>query len=212
MKSGRFLAKLLLVSTSLLSSQAPVPPPGLEAPTRKVDSDPRSTSALRKDYEAMKKIPGAGAHTKAMLVSLARRGETEALQELACEMFGPDRYRVASSSVSQVGGWFAIRVYLDLLSDPRRFDAIRPKGTRDVVIDSADVIALEQLRAVVPNLPAFAKDQIWDPVQRKRVEALWRQWVEEHKATLETLQPAGEGVIIEKQYCRQYLKKGKKRS
>lgn len=170
---------------------------------------------LRKLLKELKKLPD---ETSAVEKALAKLGDKDALQEVAClvrsshpliQIHGMER------ELPEIGGWFSIKVLENSFDADSRFkEGVKKYRKRkviplDVVLSAPSRMALELLDRLVPDpsKPKFTGD-IGD---KSKEIAEWREWIKANQDRLSTMEPTGEGVDFSGKVCqsREYRKKEK---
>lgn len=149
-------------------------------------------------------------------LSLAKLGDTEALQETYCrvESQHPLVWREAIRDIEEIGGWFSIQILATQIDADTRWQKSLRKYRKDIgndiVLRPPSTTALVVLPKVVPNppWPSLTPLQAQLPHTQKEFTA-WKKWIDENKASLRRLEPTGDGVEFSLNGCRAYRKKEK---
>jgi hypothetical protein len=140
-------------------------------------------------------------------LALAKSGDRHHQQQFVCELYSADKQRMQSmgfSEVPQIGGWFAIQFYRELLSPEARVRyMIAKKGaaTDSGAITEPRLWTLALLPKIVSNPPVRAIDSSAGLEELQRYAQIWRDWIRVNESSLRKLQPTGEGVDFSGRTC-----------
>lgn len=136
-------------------------------------------------------------------VGLAKDRVREQLQQIICELdFGePEIQNIAYEKVNDIGGWFAIRTLARFLEDDPQYKKTRWNGS--FLSLPWQESALRSLPLLVPSPPALPPYVPGD--HAGEVKSL-RQYLQDHRETLQKIEPLGNGLVTSKQACLQILK------
>jgi hypothetical protein len=151
----------------------------------------------------------------AIRMALARLGDHEQMQELLCKLrrSRPTEIQtVALDQISYVGGWYAIRIYRELLmpAAQARFakEKVRSQKT-DVALSEPRWWALSSLPKVVPDPLPPGIDYGFNLAQMPEYSQKWSAWIQENEDRLKKLKPTGAGVDFSGRSCRNSQDKDK---
>ena len=144
----------------------------------------------------------------AIKMALAKLGDREQQQELLCKLFrsSPTESQiVALDQIPYVGGWYAIRIYRELMT-PRaqaRFAQAKLRFQEgDVALSEPGWWALSSLFKVIPDpLPADI-DYGFNLAQIPEYSQKWSAWIQANQNRLKKLKPTGAGVDFSGKSCK----------
>jgi hypothetical protein len=146
-------------------------------------------------------------------LALAKLGETQQLEEIACEAnFGSASMRddVATHDLPYLKGWFSISLLSNWLNETYKADdLLRDKPGGDEVFLSPPELALKTLSKLLPDAPIPEPSPLW--VQTRNQEKLaplrqaWRDWISQNEESLRKLAPSGDGVDSSRPACKRVL-------
>jgi hypothetical protein len=134
-------------------------------------------------------------------MALAKLGEREQQQQIVCVFYRGDKYeadRAGSRQLRYIGGWFAIRLYMEMLANKQiwsHWAKAKPQGITDEAIPSPSDMALNELPKLVPGLPPL------DQKNWKASQSLCPEYIRKHEAELSSLLPTGKGVDLSGKTC-----------
>ena len=134
-------------------------------------------------------------------MALAKLGEREQQQQIVCIFYRGDKIRAQNAGFDQlpyIGGWFSIRLYVEMLANKQIYShwlKSEPHGS-DAVLESPDSMALTYLSKLVPGLPPL-NEKDWKQTQRQ-----WPEYIRQHEAELNHLEPRGEGIDFSGASCK----------
>lgn len=149
------------------------------------------------------------------VMALARLGDQRAQQAMVCDIYRASQLemqQVALTEVSYVGGWYAIRIYRDLLTpaaETRFLKAKQLPKSSDMTLVEPRWWSLISLPKVVPNAPLGSVDSGFSASQIQDYSQKWTAWIQDYEDELEKLQPTGEGIDFSGKTCKS---KSRKRS
>jgi hypothetical protein len=148
-------------------------------------------------------------------MALAKLGDREQQQAMVCDIYRASQLemqQVALTEVSYVGGWYAIRIYRDLLTpaaETRFLKAKQLPKSSDMTLVEPRWWSLISLPKVVPSAPLGSVDSGFSASQIHDYSQKWTAWIQDHEDELEKLQPTGEGIDFSGKTCKS---KSRKRS
>lgn len=181
--------------------------------------DPLAISQMEREHDLqdLKTLmlePGQASKLGVRL-SLARLGDTDALQVFACESLTNDGGSpiFMRDVLNRIGGGFAVQVYRQLLdSDPRFLPPIQ-KAERKCVSEKKamdcvspappSILALFELPKLVPNspIPAPSSHNLGMGDDGGALKDQWRTWIDTHQVELRDLRPTAEGISFDSGFC-----------
>jgi hypothetical protein len=148
-------------------------------------------------------------------MALAKFGEGEQLQEIACEAnFGcPSiQYNIVTHKLKYVQGWFSIEMLAGWLDENHKFQALFVDRPSDMLFTRPQDVALKVLPEIVPNPPPFSSEpHIVDWMSQNDDEKLapvrqaWREWINKNEESLRKLTPLGDGLDLSRSACKRVL-------
>jgi hypothetical protein len=143
----------------------------------------------------------------AIKMALAKLGDREQQQELLCKLYRSspsESQNVALDQIPYVGGWYAIRIYRDLLTPAAaawfakaklRF----PEG--DIALAEPRWWALSSFPRVAPYPLPTGIDYGFNLAQMPDYSQKWSAWIQQNQKRLKKLQPTGAGVDFSGRSC-----------
>jgi len=144
----------------------------------------------------------------AIKMALAKLGDREQQQELLCKLYWSrpsESQTVALDQTPYVGGWYAIRIYRDLLTPAAaawfakaklRF----PEG--DIALAEPRWWALSSFPRVAPYPLPTGIDYGFNLAQMPDYSQKWSAWIQQNQKRLKKLQPTGAGVDFSGRSCK----------
>lgn len=154
----------------------------------------------KRDIQSVKELYGDGEFSM-LQITLAREGEPEQLQQLACEAdYGSrDVQYNAIEKLRSVSGWFSITLLSDLASSSAKATNQQHSG------DAVEVHALEALLSMSPNSP-FPESYPLRTEDYSKDFAAWKAWWDTNHDSLKSMQPTGGGIVESAAVCQRVLK------
>lgn len=146
---------------------------------------------------------------KAIKMALARLGDREQQQELLCKLLRSsptESQTVALDQIPYVGGWYAIRIYLELLTPAAegRFAKAKLRFREgDVALAEPRWWALSSLPRAAPYPLPPGVDYGFNLAQMPEYSQKWSAWIRQNRARWKKLQPTGAGVDFSGRSCKQ---------
>lgn len=137
----------------------------------------------------------------------AKLGDKAEQQQFVCELLGADKQKMQSMALEElpnIGGWYAIQMYRELLSPGARIRYYRAKtkpGQDSKLLSEPRIWSLAQLPKVVPNPPLNLADPKLDNQELLRQVQLWKDWIHANELSLRKLEPTGEGIDFSGRSC-----------
>jgi hypothetical protein len=134
-------------------------------------------------------------------MALAKLGEREQQQQIVCVFYQGDKYEAEIAGRRQlpyIGGWFAIQLYVEMLSNEKlwsHYIKASPRDTGDQAMLGPRGAALNTLPKLVPGLPPL------DQKNWKASQSLCPEYIRKHEAELSSLLPTGKGVDLSGKTC-----------
>lgn len=148
-------------------------------------------------------------------MALAKLGEREQLQEIACEAnFGSSsiQYNTVTHKLKYVQGWFSIDLLAAWLEENHKFKGLLSDHWGDIVYKRPQDLALKVLPEIVPNPPPFSSEpQLENWMSRNEDEKLspvrqaWHEWIYQNVDSLRKLTPHSEGIDASEIACKGVL-------
>jgi len=144
-------------------------------------------------------------------LALAKLGEPEQLQEIACEA----EYGYASLQSSAVrklkyvGGWFSLNLFERWLDEPHSIVPLLNEPRGDAIYLGHREYALTELPRIAPNpaaeapLPFYLQTLAQEKLEPYRQS--WREWFSTNGPSLRNLSPTGQGVDFTAATCKKVL-------
>lgn len=158
---------------------------------------------------------GLAALADAAQLALAKLGEHEQLQQIACEAeFGSPSVRdqVVNWKLQYVQGWVSISVLTAWIEEDHVFSALLTDHFGDVIYSRPQDLALKVLPEIVPNPPPYSSDphlDDWiaqsDDQKLMAVRRAWREWIRENASSLRRLNPVDDGIDLSESTCKLVL-------
>jgi hypothetical protein len=142
-----------------------------------------------------------------LLMALAKLGDHEQQQALVCELHtgSPQEMQtVALDKISYVGGWYAIRIYRELLTPKAkvRFKKAKLREQGDLALSEPQWWALTGLLQVAPYPPPPGIDYGFNLAQMPEYSQIWLAWIRKNERKLKTLETTGAGVDFSGKACK----------
>jgi hypothetical protein len=136
-------------------------------------------------------------------LGLAKNGEREQLQQIACELYfgNQERQDNAYGKINDIGGWFAIRTLARFLEDDPQYKKTRWNGS--FLSLSWQDSALRSLPLLVPDPPALPP---YVPGDHAGEVKILRQYLRDHRESLEKIEPTGNGLVSSERECMEILR------
>ena len=146
-----------------------------------------------------------------LLMALAKLGDREQMQALVCELHtgSPQEMQaVALDKISYVGGWYAIRIYRELLTPAAkaRFEQALLRQQSDLALSEPQWWALYSLLRVAPYPPPSGIDYGFNLAAMPDYARIWLAWIRKNEYRLKKLQPTGAGVDFSEKACKRKSK------
>lgn len=148
-------------------------------------------------------------------LALAKLGEKEELQEIACEAnFGSPsiQYNVVTHKLKYVQGWFSISILVGWMEENHKFEGLLVDRASDMLFTRPQDIAVKVLPDIVPNPPPFSSEPHlvdWmsgnDDEKLAPVRKAWRDWIKKNEESLRKLTPVGDGLGLSRSTCKHVL-------
>lgn len=212
------IASMLLVITSVLFAQVPVPREGRSLLDRARKGDDSALSEMErtgdvKDLHTLLNEPHY-AGKRAAQMALARMGDTEILQYYACRSLSDDIWRIEDlmrEDLDYIGGDFTIELYRHLLDSDSKFRPQLDQSIKNAREHGGDTwpqlpstLAVSRLSKLVPDssIPGLSSLQIQsEPQSVEELKARWKAWIDTHQLEIRKLKPSAKGVHFEAEYC-----------
>jgi hypothetical protein len=145
-------------------------------------------------------------------LALAKLGEKEQLQEIACEAeygYASLQNSVVEHKLKYVGGWFSLNLLGRWLDEPHSIAPLVKEPRGDVIYLGHREYALTELPKIAPNPAAEVPPPLY--LQTRAQEKLepyrqsWREWFQTNGDSLRNLQPTGKGIDISAATCKRAL-------
>ena len=146
--------------------------------------------------------------TTAIKMALAKLGDREQQQEILCKLFRSspsESQTVALDQIPYVGGWYAIRIYRDLLTPAAEARFAKAKlrfREGDVALAGPGWWAVSSFPKVVPYPLPKGIDYGFNLAQTPEYSEKWWAWIQENKDRLKKLKPTGAGVDFSGKSCK----------
>jgi hypothetical protein len=148
-------------------------------------------------------------------LALAKLGEKEQLQEIACEAnFGSPSIQdnVVTHKLKYVQGWFSIGILAGWTEENHKFEGLLVDRASDMLFTRPQDVALKVLPEIVPNPPPFSSEphvDYWmsrhDDEKLAPVRQAWREWISKNEESLRKLTPLADGLDISRSTCKRVL-------
>jgi len=145
----------------------------------------------------------------AIRMALAKLGDREQQQELLCKLYRgspAESQTVALDQIPYVGGWYAIRIYRELLTPAAATRFAKAKfrfREEDVALSEPRWWALSSLFKVVPDPLPSGIDYGFNLAQMPEYSQKWSAWIQDNEDRLKKLQPTGAGVDFSGRSCKE---------
>ena len=145
----------------------------------------------------------------AIKMALAKLGDREQQQDLLCKLFRSsptESQNTALDQIPYVGGWYAIRIYRDLLRPAAAARFIKAKlrfREGDVALSEPRWWALTSLPKVAPYPLPPGVDYGFNLAQIPEYSQKWAAWIQQNRDKLKKLQPTGAGVDFSGKSCKE---------
>jgi hypothetical protein len=145
----------------------------------------------------------------AIKMALAKLGDREQQQELLCKLYWSspsESQTVALDQIPYVDGWYAIRIYRELLTPAAaaRFAKAKLRFQEgDVALAEPRWWALSSFPRVAPYPLPTGIDYGFNLAQMPDYSQKWSAWIQENQDRLKKLQPTGAGVDFSGKACKQ---------
>jgi hypothetical protein len=145
----------------------------------------------------------------AIKMALAKLGDREQEQELLCKLYQgspTESQTVALDQIPYVGGWYAIRIYRELLTPAAEIRFAKAKlrfREGDVALAEPRWWALSSLPRVAPYPLPAGIDYGFNLAQVPDYSQKWSTWIQQNKDRLKKLKPTGAGVDFSGRSCKQ---------
>lgn len=143
----------------------------------------------------------------AIKMALAKLGDRDQQQGLLCELFRnspTEMQTIALDQISYVGGWYAIRIYQELMTpaaDIRFAQAKARFRDSDFALSEPRWWALTSLPRVAPYPPPPGIDYGFNLAQVPEYSQQWSAWIQQNRDRLKKLKPTGAGVDFSGRSC-----------
>jgi len=144
---------------------------------------------------------------EALGMALAKLGDREQQQALLCELHtgnSPEMQAVALDKISYVGGWYAIRIYGELLTPAAEARFTKAKlrfRDGDVALAEPQWWALSSLPKVAPYPLPPGIDYGFNLAEMQEYSQKWSAWIQQNGDRLKKLRPTGAGVDFSARSC-----------
>jgi hypothetical protein len=144
----------------------------------------------------------------AIRMALAKLGDREQQQEILCDLYQgspTEMQTVALDQIYYVGGWYAIRIYRELLTPAAEVRFTKAKlRFRDgnVALAEPRWWALSSLPKVAPYPLPPGIDYGFNLAEMQEYSQKWSAWIQQNGDRLRKLKPTGEGVDFSGKSCK----------
>jgi hypothetical protein len=144
----------------------------------------------------------------AIRMALAKLGDREQQQEILCDLYQgspTEMQTVALDQIYYVGGWYAIRIYRELLTPAAEARFTKAKlRFRDgnVALAEPRWWALSSLPKVAPYPLPPGIDYGFNLAEMQEYSQKWSAWIQQNGDRLRKLKPTGEGVDFSGKSCK----------
>jgi hypothetical protein len=144
----------------------------------------------------------------AIKMALAKLGDREQEQELLCKLYQgspTESQTVALDQIPYVGGWYAIRIYQELLTPApeARFTKAKLRVPQsDMALSEPRWWALSSLPKVAPYPLPPGIDYGFNLAQMPEYSQKWWDWIQQNRSRLKKLKPTGAGVDFSGKSCK----------
>jgi hypothetical protein len=145
---------------------------------------------------------------EAIGMALAKLGDRKQMQALLCELHTgnpTEMQAVALDKISYVGGWYAIRIYRELLTPVAEVRFTKAKlrvPQSDIVLSEPRWWALSSLPKVTPYPLPDGIDYGFNLAEMQEYSQKWLAWIQQNGDRLKKLQPTGAGVDFSGKSCK----------
>lgn len=140
-------------------------------------------------------------------IGLAKSEDSQQLQQFVCELYGADKQKMESMALvdlPNIGGWYAIQIYRELLSPEARVRYYRAKAKSGRISSHSSeprIWSLTQLPKIVPNPPfGLPEPNIGNQELLRQIQS-WKDWIQANETSLSKLQPTGDGIDFSGTSC-----------
>jgi hypothetical protein len=195
--------------------EAGIPSPGLVLALG-ASRDPQYLPLLRKLASGGIHL-GEGQQAWAAQMALAKLGQEQELSEIQCEVRQMSnqeaRYYAVKEKLPYVGGWFAIRLEADQLTETP--DNKRDLSWGDNVVENSQMLAIKVIPDLIPQTIVEPRERFGtihrqtghiNGLSDKQVIDGWYHWILDHQKELEDLQPTGKQIEYSKTKCDKYFR------
>jgi hypothetical protein len=150
-----------------------------------------------------------GEEKTAIKMALARLGDREQQQDMLCKLVRgspTESQTLALDQIPYVGGWYAIRIYRDLLTPAAavRFEKAKLRFREgDVALAEPRWWALSSLPRVTPYPLPNGIDYGFNLAQVPEYSQKWLDWIQQKRDKLKKLKPTGAKVDFSGRSCKQ---------
>jgi hypothetical protein len=144
----------------------------------------------------------------AIKMALAKLGDHEQQQELLCKLYWgspSESQTVALDQIPYVGGWYAIRIYRELLTPAAAARLAKAKlrfREGDVALAEPRWWALSSLFKVLPDPLPAGIDYGFNLAQVPEYSQKWSAWIQQNERRLKKLKPTGAGIDFSGKSCK----------
>src|ERR1700675_3417319 len=146
-------------------------------------------------------------------LALAKLGEAQPLQEIACEAnLGSARIQdqTANDKLPYVGGWFSSRLLAGWLDEGYKYEAIlQDKPGGDEIFSAPQELALMTLPKILNQAQIPPPLPIW--IETRNQEKLaplrqaWREWISNNETSINKLPPSMGEIDVSRSTCKRVL-------
>ena len=144
----------------------------------------------------------------AIKMALAKLGDREQQQELLCKLYRSsptESQTVALDQIPYVGGWYAIRIYRELMTPAAQVRFAQAKAR----LPNSDLAGAEPRWWALSSLPNVAPyplpngiDYGFNLAQVPEYSQKWSAWIQQNRDRLKKLKPTGAGVDFSGRSCK----------
>jgi hypothetical protein len=144
----------------------------------------------------------------AIRMALAKLGDREQQQEILCDLYQgspTEMQTVALDQIYYVGGWYAIRIYRELLTPAAEARFTKAKlrfRNGNVALAEPRWWALSSLPKVAPYPLPPGIDYGFNLAEMQEYSQKWSAWIQQNGDRLRKLKPTGEGVDFSGKSCK----------
>jgi hypothetical protein len=141
-------------------------------------------------------------------MALAKLGDREQQQDLLCRLYRSsptEMQTVALDQIPYVGGWYAIRIYRELLTPAAQARFAKEKlrlPNSDLALSEPAWWALSSLFKIAPSPLPIGIDYGFNLAQIPEYSKRWSVWIQQNRGRLRKLKPTGKGVDFSGKSCR----------